>query len=142
METLLSSLKEKDLNTISDKVHSFFSGASGHPDKLKLSIATASIIEAALSVLSSINYDDYIAELKSKLEDLSMMASESQKKHSAHFELNKMVRNDLGEDDNRNLLSLDEQIEASIERMDEALKQIIELRDRLPIEKIVEKQKP
>ena len=137
----MSLLKEKDLNTISDDVHSFFSDASRHPNKLKLSIATASIIEAALSVISSINYDDYITELKSKLDGLSMMASESHKKHSAHFDLNKLVRNDLGETDNKDLLSLDEQIERSITRMDEVLKQIIELRDKLPIEKVVEKRK-
>ena len=141
MEKLLSSLKEKDLNTISNEIHSFFLGASQHPNKLKLSIVTASIIEEALTVLSSIDYDSFLSDLNSKLDNLYMMASESQKKHNAHFELDKIVRSALGDTDSREWLSLDEQVNRSITRMDEVLKQVIELRDKLPIAKIVEKRK-
>ena len=140
MDTLLSSLKEKELKTISDEVHSFFLDSRKYPNKLKLSIATAAIIEEALAVLESINYDNYINELRSRLDNISKMASESHTKHSAHRELDSLVLNDLGEKDNKNLFSLDEQISLFLTRLDEALKQVIELRDKLPIAQIVDKK--
>lgn len=140
MNTLLSSLKEKELKSITDEVHSFFLNSQKHPNKLKLSIATAAIIEEALAVLASVNYDDYIKELRNKLDSLSAMATESQKKHVSHRDLNTILLNDLGENSNKNLLSLDEQIGEQLDRLDDALRQIVELRDRLPIAQIVEKQ--
>lgn len=140
MDTLLSSLKEKDLKSIKNEVHSFFGDSQKYPNKLKLSIVTATIIEEALAVLASINYDDYIKELSKKLDSLSSMAIESKKKHSSHRELDSILLYDLGEDGNKNLVSFDEQIGEYLDRLDKALRQIVELRDKLPIAQIVEKQ--
>ena len=141
MDTLLSILKEKDLKTITDEVHSFFLNSGEHPNKLKLSIATAAIIEEAHAVLASIDYENYLKDLRLKLDSLSEMAAEEQKKHIAHLELNSCVLSDLGEVNNQNLRSRLAHIERELQELDEGLKEVIQIRDKLPMAQIVENQK-
>ena len=138
MDDFKSILDSKDLRAITEKIDGFFAPAEGYENRLKLSIATATVISKSLSLLNTIDSDSFISELRDKLDKIERDAKASRTIHMDHLRLDQEVRSSLCEDENATLEALEGDIRDALSRMDNSLKDLILLRDKLPISKIVE----
>lgn len=138
MDNFKTILDGNDLKTVTEMTQSFFAPAAEYGNKLKLSIAVATIISQSLSLLQTIDKDSFISELRDKLEHLEAEAKESREVHMDHLRLNQEVRSSLCEDDNATLNALETDIRDALSRMDDSLRNLILLRDKLPMAEVVE----
>ena len=141
MDNLNTILGSNDLKSITTMTDEFFASAEGFENKLKLSIAVATIISKSLSVLQSIDKDSFISELRDKLDKIEADVESSREIHMDHLRLDQEVRSSLCEDGDATFDVLERDIRDALMKMDSSLRKLILLRDRLPISEIVDGKK-
>lgn len=141
MNNFKTILDSNDLTSLTEMTREFFAAAEGYENKLKLSIAVATIITQSLSLLQSIDNDSFISELRDKLDKVEADAEASRIVHMDHLRLNNEVRSSLCEDGDAIFDAMERDIRDAMMRMDSSLKDLILLRDKLPISRIVDDKK-
>jgi len=141
MDNLKTILDSNDLTSFTEITNAFFSSAEGFDNKLKLSIAVATIITQSLNLLQSIDKDSFISELRDKLDKVEAAVEASRCIHLDHLRLDEEVRSSLCEDGNATFEVLERDVKEALMRMDNSLRDLILLRDRLPISEVVKNKK-
>lgn len=141
MDNLKTLLDNNDLTSLKEMTNDFFVAAEGYGNKLKLSIAVATIITKSLSLLQSVDTESFISELRDKLNKVEADVAVSREVHMDHLRLDNEVRSALCKDGDALFDALERDISDALMRMDTSLKELILLRDKLPMSKVVDGRK-
>lgn len=126
---------------INDKVNRFVDSAKDYDDKLKLTFVTLNFLKKGSELLDSVDHKDFIKQIKEKIDK----AEKEHKTLSDLYGVN-MKQNDeisalfSGEYDNK-ISYLQKQIPKLLFEYDGIIRELVGLRDKLPIEKQLEKEK-
>lgn len=141
MDNLKTLLDNNDLTSLKEMTNDFFVAAEGYGNKLKLSIAVATIITTSLSLLRSVDTESFISELRDKLSKVEADVAVSREVHMDHLRLDNEVRSALCKDGDALFDALERDIRDALMRMDTSLKELILLRDKLPMSKVIDGRK-
>lgn len=126
---------------INDKVNKFIDSAKDYDDKLKLTFVALNLLKEGVNLLNSVGHDDFIKQVKEKID-------KAEKEHqtlSVLYGVNLKQNDEIsalftGEYDNR-ISSIQKKIPELLSEYDRIIRELVETRDKLPIEKQLEKEK-
>lgn len=136
MENLKNILNKITLDEYCSNVYSFIQSTSNEPNKLKLTIALCILMEECSNALRHIDSDSFISEVKERMNTVILESQKSKDIHQMHFIQNKNILQNILEDTPFQLNNLTEEIAERLSEFDRILKELISIRELLPIEKI------
>lgn len=134
METLKTLLDDNNLNQINQELSQFIHSADGYENRLKLTLALISLINEGCTLLSTINVNDFINDIRKRIEDIKSQSSNLKDNYRRHLDSNNEISNIIANPNDNRISSLQEGIMKSLKEYDDILKTIVELRESLPIE--------
>lgn len=130
-----------NLNELCKNLTQEFTQLSSSDNKLKLVLVLIHIIEEASKQLTNIDINDFITQIKDKINNLESQASNLTKEYHVHLYQNNEVKELLTNDNNNEITDLQDQINNLLTQYDKIIKRLIEIREKLPIEKQIELEK-
>ena len=134
METLKTLLDDNNLNQINQEFSQFIHSADGYENRLKLTLALISLINESCTLLSAINVNDFINDIRKRIEDIESQSSNLKDNYRRHLDSNNELSNIIANPDDTRISSLQEGITKSLKEYDNILNAIVKLRESLPIE--------
>lgn len=138
LKTMMDSLSIKDIN---ENVHQFIHSADGNDNKIKLTFVLLNLIHEGLELLKSINFNDFISEVKSRVDEIGKQTKSLSNEYYEHLKQNKEITELLSDKNDNRISDLQSQISKMLSEYDGILKTLVEARDKLPIEKQIEQEK-
>ena len=119
----------------------FIHSAKDCPDKLKLTFVLLNILREGAKTLRSVDMDGFIAEVRTKVDDLDKQATSLAEEYGVHVKLNDRIADVLTNRSNSQIKDLQQRIAGLLSEYDTILKGLVEARDSLPVEKQLERER-
>lgn len=141
----------EDLKTLLDKGMSivdinrntseFIHTADGYPDKLKLVYVLLNLIQEGTESLRSVNMSDFISQIRGRVDEIEKQSGALSMEYGTHLKQNNEITNLLTKTSDNRIAEIQRQVRELLLEYDRLVKSLVEIRDRLPIEKQLEQEK-
>lgn len=143
MEDLKTMLdKGMSIADINKAVNQFIDSAEGYKDtdKLKLTFILLNLIQKGATALCTIDVSDFISKIKKKIDEMEQEKETLSKEYEAHLEQNDKIISILSNENNYEISNIQRKIQDLLSDYDGIIKELVKLREKLPIEKQIEKE--
>lgn len=142
MEDLKTMLeKGMPIAEINRKTSEFVHSAEGYPDKLKLVSVLLNLIQEGNKLLSNVDLGDFIQKISDRVSELNRQSKSLKDKYDVHLAQNDKIIESLSNEKNNDITDIQQQIKELLSEYDAIIKKLVEVRDKLPIEKQLEQEK-
>lgn len=135
MESFKTLLDDKNLDQLSRELSLFIHSADGYANRLKLTYALLSLIDESCTLLKTVDLDGFISDIKKRIEDVESQSNNLKEVYRRHLYSNKDISSVLANPDDNRVSNLQKEIERLLVEYDSILKGILEIREKLPVEK-------
>lgn len=142
MEDLKTMLdKGMPIAEINQKTNEFIHSADGYPDKLKLVSVLLNLIQEGNKLLSDVDLGDFISKISDRVNKLNRESKNLKETYGVHLEQNDKIIKSLTNEKSNDITDIQQQIKKLLSEYDAIIKELVESRDKLPIEKQLEQEK-
>lgn len=143
MEDLKTMLdKGMSIADINKAVNQFIDSAESYKDmdKLKLAFVLLNLIQKGATALCTIDVSDFISKIKKKIDEMEQEKETLSKEYKVHLEQNDKIISILSNENNYEISNIQRKIQDLLSDYDGIIKELVKLREKLPIEKQIEKE--
>jgi len=137
LKTMMDTLSIKD---ITQEISEFIHSGDGYENKLKLTLVILHLIEESCMLLKTIDLNDYILEIRKRIEDVESQSNSLKEAYRRHLYSNKDLSSVLACPGDNKVSTLQKEIEKLLGEYDSILKEILKKREELPIEAMLKEQ--
>lgn len=142
MENLKTMLdKGMSIAEINRNTSEFIHSADGYPDKLRLVSVLLNLIQEGNRLLNSVDLGDFISKISDGVRELDLQTKALKDTYGVHLVQNDKVIESLTNKKNNCVTDMQQQINKLLSEYDAIIKELVESRDKLPIEKQLEQEK-
>lgn len=127
------------ITDINNNVNQFVGSANGHADKLKLTFVALNLLEAGSELLKSVKPDDFISQVKEKINEMKKEKETLSKGYVSHLEQNNKVFEILGDQNNDQIHKLQGNIQELLNEYDGVLREMVAVWDKEQVENTIKK---
>lgn len=140
-ENLKAMMESKSINEIEQELTEFVHSGDGYENKLKLTFVLLSIIEAGTQSLQSVDFGDFITQVKNKVEETRLQASATSDEFNVHINQDNEITGGLVGKENHRIAVIQDEVRSLLKEYDSIIKKLVQIHDQLPIEKQLEQEK-
>lgn len=137
LKTMMDSLSIKDIN---ENVRQFIHSADGYSNRLKLTFALLGLIDESCTLLRTVDLNDFISDIRKRINDIDSQSGNLKEVYRRHLCSNKDISSILADPGNNKVATLQKDIEKFLGDYDGILKELLEQREKLPIETQLKEQ--
>lgn len=135
MSDLRTELDNNELSVLKQSIKDSLHSAEGYDNKLKLTVALMTIISEASEMLKTIDKKAFISEVKELVEQLIAEGEKAGELFTQHLSLNDGAADAMAVNVPIKTKELQGEIGSKLKEYDALLKQLIESRQQMPLEK-------
>ena len=143
MEDLKAMLdKGMSIAEIKETINQFVDSARDYADtdKLKLTFVLLNLIQEGTSVLRTISVNDFTKQINERIDEVEKEYKTLSDEYNVHFKQDNEIVSILIDKEDKKLASLQNDINNLLSKYDSIIKEIVKIREALPIEKQIEKE--
>lgn len=141
MENLKTLLEHQDLANIKSEFHQFVQSADGYDNRLKKVFALLYLITEAGNALHAVDKDGFISDIRERVNSIDLETAEQTKEYYEQLAQNNIIANLLVGTSDRSIEDLRRQISTLLDEYDAAIKQLVELREKMTVEQQIAAEK-
>ena len=140
LKTMLdNNMPVADINSL---VNQFIVSANGHQDKIKLTFVALNLFQEGLKLLKTVDSNVFIKQVKDRIDEVEKQYKSVKEEYAVHLEQNDNIIGVLNDKNNCKITEIQKQIQNLLLYYDGIIKELVEARDKLPIEiQIVQEKK-
>lgn len=132
LKTLMDSLTIAEIN---QQIGQFVHSADGYDNKLKVTFVLLNLIQEAAQLLVKVDSHEFVSEVRNRVDELDKQSSSLAEAYHTQIAQNDEVVDLLSDNTDNRISDIQNQIAILLKEYDNIVKMLVELRDRLPIEK-------
>ena len=141
MDDLKTMMDQQPIENINNTIRQFVYSAAGYGNKLKSTFVLLNLIGEGASLLISVDSGEFLSEVSDRVNELCQQSDMLGKAyHKQIFENNKIIDLLTNKSDNR-IDEIQKQIEGLLYEYDAIIKALVKVRDSLPLQTQLEKEK-
>lgn len=140
MENLNTMIDKMPIATINQQVSDFVQSAQGHENKIKLTFVLLHLISESIKSIQNIPLQDFISDVREKVGEIEKQATSVANEYHVHLDQNKEIEEALLNTNDNRLRDFQQQIEDLLTKYDDVIKELVKIREKLPIEKQIEQE--
>ena len=128
------------ITDINNNVNQFIGSANGYSDKLKLTFVALHLLEKGSELLKSVKPDEFILQVKEKINEMEKEKETLFKAYGVHLEQNDEIIGVLTDKNNSEISNLQQKIQKLLSDYDGIIKELVKKRKELSLPEIKQKQ--
>ena len=140
MEDLKNMMDTLPIAEINQQIRQFVHSADGYDNKLKVTFVLLNLIQEAAQLLGSVDSNEFISEVRKRVDELDKQSTSLAEAYHTQMAQNDEIVDMLSDNTNNRIADIQDQIGVLLREYDNIVRMLVEVRDRLPIEKQLEEE--
>lgn len=141
MDDLKALMESQPIAQINQVVNQFIHAADGYDNKLKLTFVLLNLLHEGAQLLQTTDSNEFISEVRKRINELDQQSNSLADVYHMQLFQNNEIMELLSDPNSNRIADIQNQIDSLLTEYDNLIKALVELRDNLPIEKQLEKER-